>query len=198
MRTSVIKNPKVYSSNMYYIRGDWNKIDDVNTIIDPGMDDYIISAIIDIPSGIAKSKVEQVIITHEHFDHASALKHIIEVYNPPKIIAFNLFKGVNIKAFDGMKIQLGDEDAIIIHTPGHSQDSICIYALQSKVLFSGDTPLFIKSHTSSFTKDYLDSLEKLTKLDINKIYPGHDEPITMYCNEIILKSYEIVKSSKII
>ena len=35
MRVTLFKkNPKVYSCNVYLVRGDWNAIDDVNTLID--------------------------------------------------------------------------------------------------------------------------------------------------------------------
>ncbi len=198
MRVNIFRNPKVYSSLMYYIRGDWNKLDDVNTIIDPGMDDFIIPAIRDIPSGIAKSKVEQVILTHEHFDHSAALKFIISNYHPKKIIAFNQIDGVNLKASDGMTIRIGDEEAKILHTPGHSHDSICIYALKSKALFSGDTPIKIQNPGATYTSDFLYSIEKLLNLDISIIYSGHDDPITENCNKIIRVTYDIIKSSKIL
>ncbi len=190
-------NPEKYSSNVYLVLGDWNKIEDQNTLIDVGIDDYIVSEIENINTGFGKKKISQVIITHEHFDHKGALKVIKELYNPI-VYAANKTEHIDVKVTDWMRIKVGDQNGIILHTPGHSSDSICIYVQESKVLFSGDTPVIIKSSSGTYTKEFVHSLEKLSILEIDTIYPGHGEPI--YCKglNVIRKSLEKVYKSKII
>jgi glyoxylase-like metal-dependent hydrolase (beta-lactamase superfamily II) len=191
------KNPNQYSCNVYFVRGNWNAISDVNTLIDVGVDSFILSEIETLSTGVGKKRVEQVILTHEHFDHTSGLKHIIKAYNPP-VIAFSHIDGVTSQAKDGMEVKIGDREALIIHTPGHSNDSICIYCEAEHTLFSGDTPLFIKSSGGTYSAQFLEIVERLSKLKIKNIYSGHDEPILGNADHIINESLKNIRKSKII
>ncbi len=195
--TLLDKNPNVYSCNVYFVQGDWNAIDDVNTLIDVGTDGFIIQQIENMSTGVGKKRVEQVILTHEHFDHSGGLKKVIAEYNP-KVIAFSMIDGVTEKARDGKWIRIGDRDAQILHTPGHSHDSICIYVPEEGVLFSGDTQLHIKTPGGSYTKEYLDILLRLERLKIKTVYSGHDDPIYSGVREMIAQTIENVLRSKII
>ncbi|MFL5782029.1 MAG: MBL fold metallo-hydrolase, partial [Thermoleophilaceae bacterium] len=62
-----------------------------------------------------------------------------------------------------------------IATPGHAPDHVCL--LRGRVLFSGDTVLgegsvFVGGSDGSMA-DYLDSLQRLSELDLATICPGH-------------------------
>ena len=86
----------------------------------------------------------------------------------------------------------GDNYALeVIHTPGHTPGSCCVYESRNKVLFSGDTiikhitpnPLVVikrerlqDPHYQSL-KAYRDSLDKLSGLDVRYVFPGHGECI---------------------
>lgn len=199
MRVSLLKSdPKVYSCNSYLVRGDWNALADVNTLIDVGTDGSIIPEIETISTGVGKRRVEQIIITHEHFDHVGGLKVVKEKYNNPPTYAFNKIKGVDFQLHDGMNIKIGDELFEIIHTPGHSQDSVCIYSPKSKALFAGDTVLFIKSTGGTYSDFYLKMLERFLRLDLKVIYSGHDLPITNNINSMLAFSINNIKNSEII
>ena len=190
------KNPKVYTCNSYLICGNWNALDDVNTLIDTGTDDFIFTELQHISTGLGKKRVEQIILTHEHFDHCAGLHHFIEQYHPT-VIALSQSLAITQKAFDGQRIRVGDRDAEIILTPGHSSDSICVYVPEEKTLFSGDTPLSIKTPGGTYTKDYLKSLERLLALDISIIYSGHDYPVMKNGSQIIEMTYKNVFNSEI-
>jgi glyoxylase-like metal-dependent hydrolase (beta-lactamase superfamily II) len=191
------KNPNQYSCNVYFVRGTWNALSDINTLIDVGIDDYILNEIDTLSTGVGKKRVEQVILTHEHFDHASGLKYIRKIYNPP-VIAYANIDGGNIAALDGMHVKIGDCDAEILHTPGHSHDSICIYCETEKTLFSGDTPLFIRSSGGTYSHQFMNIIEKLSKLKIESIYSGHDEPILSNINIIFKETLRNIRKSKIV
>lgn len=195
--TSLKKNPFVYSCNAYFVRGNWNAIQDINTLIDSGTDGFILNEIEEISTGVGKPKIEQIILTHEHFDHAGGVKYIMEKYNPV-VISFSHLPSTTILACDGLRIKIGDSDAEILHTPGHSHDSICIYCPSDKVLFSGDTPLNIKVEGGTYTMDYIEALERITMLDVAIIYSGHDEPYTDNVPEMLFNTLKIVKKCKII
>ena len=77
-----------------------------------------------------------------------------------------------------------------IHCPGHSPGLICFHWLEEKILFTGDhllkeiTPnpiLNVPGYRPPFRypglKDYLNSLEKIEKMDISLLLPGHGEEI---------------------
>ena len=77
----------------------------------------------------------------------------------------------------------------VIHTPGHTPGSCCLYESRNKVLFSGDTiikhitpnPLVVikrerlRDPYYQSLKAFMDSLEKLADLDVRYIFPGHGE-----------------------
>ena len=195
--THLKKNPIVYSCNVYLVRGNWNAISDVNTLIDVGTDGFIYDELQTISTGVGKRRVEQIILTHEHFDHAGGLKQIADIYKP-KVIAYSLLENVNTHAKDGMRLKIGDRDAQIIYTPGHSNDSICIYCEEEKTLFSGDTPLNIKTPGGSYLKSYVEVLERLSLLPIENIYSGHDNPVFDHAKDMIKFTLENVRKSKII
>ncbi len=195
--TLLKKNPKVYSCNVYLVRGDWNAIDDVNTLIDVGTDGFILDELLTLSTGVGKRRVEQVILTHEHFDHAGGLKKVNEIYSP-HVIAYSMIAGLGKKARDGSAVKIGNRSAQIIHTPGHSQDSICIYVPEERVLFSGDTPLSIKTPGGSYTKEYVSALERLIKLNVETIYSGHDDPVTSGVSQMLEMTIKNVKLSGLI
>lgn len=174
-----------YSCNSYLILGDWNRIGDVNTIIDPGTDNFVIEEIEHLATGFGKIPVAQVILTHNHFDHAGAVKAIKARYNA-RVLAFSEGAGVDELLSDGQFIKAGDEILEVLHTPGHSSDSICLYAPSEKALFSGDTQVRVRWPGDVYPPEYIEALFKLACRDIQKIYSGHDEPITNDCQEILL------------
>ena len=195
--TLLKKNPSIYTCNAYLVRGNWNAIVDVNTLIDIGTDSYIYDELQTISTGVGKRRVEQIILTHEHFDHAGGLKKIADIYEP-KVIAYSQLEGVNVQARNYQPVRIGDADAVIYHTPGHSNDSICVYCESEKTLFSGDTPLNIKTPGGTYLHSYLETLEKFSLLPIEKIYSGHDDPVTENASDMIRFTLENVRKSKII
>jgi len=187
----------VYSCNAYLILGDWNAISDVNTLIDTGVDSSIIDEIEKISTGVGKRPVEQVILTHGHFDHTGGLASIVKKYRP-RVLAHNIIEGVNEKVLNGQVVRVGDRYFDVLHTPGHSNDSICIYCHEEKVLFSGDTPLNIKTPGGSYTSGYVQSLEKIAGLEIETIYTGHDLPIVENASGMIRNTLSNVKKSHLV
>ena len=190
-------HPTKYSCNVYYLLGDWNKLDDVNTLIDAGVDDYAISQIDAVTTGIGQKKVAQIIITHEHFDHRGGVKFLKPKYDP-KVFAFNKGEFIDIQVYDGMQVRLGDTEGIILHTPGHSNDSISVYVPSQGVIFTGDLPLMVSNNRETYTLSYYNTLKKLLELDFKDIYPGHGNPLLGNGKEILARTFSIVSNSRII
>jgi len=193
---NLTSDTNMYTSNVYFLLGDRKSIDDANTLIDVGRDPSIIEKIKQIDTGVGKKKVEKVALTHGHYDHTNMLPVIKDEFNP-EAYAFHSFDGVNHVLRDGQTLKLADRWFEIIHTPGHTGDSICLYCEQEAVLFSGDTNLIITTMDGTYQKDYVSALEKIARRNITAIYPGHGEPITDRVKHFLYMSLDNVRKSKI-
>jgi glyoxylase-like metal-dependent hydrolase (beta-lactamase superfamily II) len=151
----------LYSSNAYLILGDWKRIEDINTLIDVGSDPNIVQVINRLETGVGKKRVEQVILTHCHSDHTAALPAIIDAFHP-RVYAFSPFgEGIDQVLKNGDRLRIGERTGEIIHTPGHSSDSISIYIEDEGVLFAGDAPVVIRTIAGGYEEDYLEALKEL-------------------------------------
>jgi len=184
-----------YDSNIYLIKGKNPTLVDCGT----GFNNNEITK--EIKTLIDPSKIKQIILTHEHFDHCGGVKKIFDLTEEnAKIIAhinasdkiesgesqFAQMLGgkmpkmkVDLKLKDGDILTIGDESFTTIHTPGHTPGCICLYSKSSKSLISGDT---IFSHGSFGRYDFpggnaaqlKESIIGLSKLDVENLYPGHE------------------------
>ena len=188
-----------YSGMSYWVLGDHNEAADRNTLIDTGSANlanlgYFMHQMSILAKGIGKMAIEQVILTHEHFDHAGGLPGIERQFDP-KVYSYLPLGVQHVAVRDGMHVMVGDQDAILLHTPGHSADSICIYLPAVRTLFSGDTIFRITDSAGSYPRTYLTSLERIATLDIQTIYPGHGTPITSDVKSFITTCIENVARS---
>jgi glyoxylase-like metal-dependent hydrolase (beta-lactamase superfamily II) len=182
-----------YSSNAYLITGSWNTIADTNTLVDVGRDPAIIGALMAASTGVGKKRVEQVILTHSHYDHVFLLPQIWQLFGPTVYAASPSFPGIDVVVKGGELLTLGDREFEIIATPGHSNDSICLYCAEEKVLFAGDTPLVIRAGGGSYVPEFIAALETLCRKDIRIIYFGHGPPLQERCNDVLRTSLEYAR-----
>jgi hydroxyacylglutathione hydrolase len=124
-------------------------------VIDPGDDIAEILAIIEKH----KLKVKQIVITHAHIDHVGGAMKLRAATGAPILLNqkdYTLLKMLDLQAdWIGMqspgKVEidhsLGENDTVqagsllanVIHTPGHTEGSICLYFPAEKKLIAGDT-----------------------------------------------------------
>jgi glyoxylase-like metal-dependent hydrolase (beta-lactamase superfamily II) len=184
----------IYSSNVYLILGDWGAIEDVNTLVDVGNDPAIMGRIGFAPTGVGKKAVEQVILTHGHFDHSALLPTIRESF-APRVYAHSAFAGADTAIQDGQVLRCGDRWFQVLHTPSHSDDSICLFCQTDGVLFVGDTPVVIRSVEETYEERFVRALKRLCQLDVRAIYFGHGDPITEGGKELIGESLRNVRAA---
>ncbi|QGA53649.1 MBL fold metallo-hydrolase [Sulfolobus sp. E5-1-F] len=93
-----------------------------------------------------------------------------------------IIDGVNFNTVkDGDVIKLGQEQMRVLLTPGHTMGHICL--VYEKVIFSGDHILQDVTPNVSLLrlednplKAYLESLDRVEKLNVEQLYPAHGEP----------------------
>lgn len=79
---------------------------------------------------------------------------------------------------EGDIIDTGDHRFTVLETPGHSEGSICLYEPETGILISGDT-VFTRAYgrtdfPGGSNAVMIDSLKRLSDLDIRELYPGHE------------------------
>jgi hydroxyacylglutathione hydrolase len=109
---------------------------DTGIIIDPSWD-------LDKVEQVIKRnnlKIKYIVNTHHHFDHTLGNEAMVKSTNA-KIIQHEkseLKHDITVK--DGDVIEFGNSKLTVLHTPGHSKDSMCL--IGDGKIFSGDT-LFV-------------------------------------------------------
>jgi hydroxyacylglutathione hydrolase len=122
--------------------------------------------------------VKYIINTHDHIDHTAGNEDVRSSFGA-RVVAHKLSKvNKDISVVDGDIIRIGGIVIKVIHTPGHTPDSICL--LVDNKLFTGDT-LFVREcgrtdlPGGSSVDMYHSLFDKLMKLaDDTEVFPGHD------------------------
>ena len=168
----LFKQIKHSGDNFSYVVADDNTKE--AAVVDPGFNaDRIIQFLKD--NGL---KAKYVIATHHHGDHTAGNEKI-KAFSGSAIVAHRLSSiGMDIEVADGDVLELGGLRITVIHTPGHTRDSISL--LVDGKFLTGDT-LFVgecgrTDLSDSSAEDMYDSLfNKLMRLEDDvEVYPGHD------------------------
>jgi len=124
------------------------------------------------------ARIEYVIATHNHFDHSATLGELAEAAGANTAAHESSPLSVDLRLRGGQKIRLGKSELEVLHTPGHTEDSICLY--DGTDLFTGDT-LFVGTFGrtdlpgGSAVKLFHSIQGTIMKLPPSAlIYPGHD------------------------
>jgi glyoxylase-like metal-dependent hydrolase (beta-lactamase superfamily II) len=166
----------LYTSNAYLVTGEWNAIEDVNTLVDVGADPSVVDDLEGIYTGVGKKKIDQVILTHAHSDHTAILSLIRQRYNPVVCAYSGFADGVDRILRDGQQIRLGERLFEVIHMPAHTEDSILLFDKESGSLFVGDSPVIIRSPGGSYQERFIEVLRRLCRKNVRAIYFGHGAP----------------------
>lgn len=78
-----------------------------------------------------------------------------------------------------LRLRVGDHTFELLHTPGHTPGQLTVHVPEERVVFTGDT-IFSECQTWLMTSDvdqWLDALERIRQLDVDRILPGHG-PVT--------------------
>lgn len=124
----------------------------------------------------AEAKVRYVVATHGHFDHVTTLGEAAKALGAKVVAHENSAVDCDLKVKDGDFLRLGRSEVKVLYTPGHTEDSICLY--DGKEVFTGDA-LFVGT-IGKFEKAGLRAMyESLYQVILGlppstEMYPGHD------------------------
>ena len=124
-------------------------------------------------------RLDSIIDTHTHADHRSGALELGELAGAP--VAMHRFAPaphVRIHVEDGHVLKVGDEDLRVLHTPGHTPDSISLLAPDR--VFTGDVLFIHGTGRADFAGgdpgDQYDSITRklFTLPDATLVFPAHD------------------------
>ncbi len=182
------------SSNVYVLN-------EGRTLIDAGNFYGILHELSDV---FDLSLLEQIFITHCHFDHVGGMGELFDWCNPKVYGHLDTLPHINFRNVPfmqimekagradqvvilrgGERLQAGSHLLEVIHTPGHTRGDICIYERERRLLFSGDT-VFPSSPMENVLSDadkslgsmeqLIASLGRLVPYQIDFLLPGHGQP----------------------
>ncbi len=146
---------------------------------------------------------KKIVLTHSHWDHIADVSVLQNRYHIPVHVhikdALNLeqpgadglpcwikIPGVKPDFYleEGSHVRVGELNFLVLHTPGHSPGSVCLFEPNEGILFSGDTLFQGAIGNLSFPTSQPDlmqsSLVKLAKLPLNTlVFPGHGPSTTI-------------------
>jgi hydroxyacylglutathione hydrolase len=164
-------------------------------VVDPGDDIPRILSVLDKHN----LTVKQIVITHAHIDHIAGAQRLKRVTGAPILYNQNdlpLVEMMDVQAGwlgiptpevpppddtldEGKSIAIVGLTGSILHTPGHTQGSVCLYLPDQSLLLAGDT-LFAGSIgrtdlPGGNTRQLLNSIHNrlLTLPDDVSVIPGH-------------------------
>lgn len=179
----------IYDANCYILIDEKTR---EGAIIDPGGDELELERIIkDLDF-----KPKFILLTHAHMDHVGGVEYLSKLLKIPFYMHENEEHYIendntvfgNIRKADGFlkedtKLNIGNLDIKVIHTPGHTQGGVCF--LVDGKLFSGDTLFQGSIGRTDFPGGDMNTIlnsikDKLLILgDEVEVYPGHGPKTTI-------------------
>lgn len=146
---------------------------DAVTVVDPGpLDEGHLRAVLEHVDGLG-SRVGLTLLTHSHLDHTEAAQRWAELTQAPVRGA-----GLGAPLHDSEQLDVGGVTIRVLHTPGHTADSLSFHLPDDRTLLTGDMVLgrgtSVVAHPDGEVGAYLSSLERMAGLaPVEVIAPGH-------------------------
>ncbi len=154
----------------YLVADDTTKL---SVVIDPSYSPKQIAEFAQVHSYV----IQYVFNTHGHYDHKNGNKVMKRLTGRTPLLFGDLDPLSGLTVLDGARFPLGGLKIIILHTPGHTKDSVCLYI--GDAVFTGDTLFVGKIGGTCFRSraqaQYNSLHQKLLTLpESTRVFPGHN------------------------
>lgn len=139
---------------------------------------------------IKRERIALVVLTHEHAGHAGGsaafpdalvVAHTLAAAKlrngEEPLTKLRVARAPDVELSDGGALRIGGFSLDVLHMPGHTSGSICLYERSRALIVTGDTvlargalPVVTQNGSSG---EHLESLERLASLRARMLLPGH-------------------------
>ena len=121
--------------------------------------------------------IEYVFSTHGHYDHTNGNEEVEKLTGKTPLLFGDTDSVLGITVEEEARFPLGELEILILYTPGHTEDSICLYV--GDAVFTGDTLFVGKIGGTDFGQEARTEYESLhqklmTLPDDTRVFPGHN------------------------
>jgi glyoxylase-like metal-dependent hydrolase (beta-lactamase superfamily II) len=141
-----------------------------------------------LSAALGDRPLARVIVTHGHADHASGVPALSARWPGLEACKFVIPDDAASPGgsdehpwsplTDGQVVSAGDRTLVVVHTPGHARDHVCLWDAGERSLYAGDmvaigTTIMVPAGRGGGMRAYLQSLQRMQALQPARIYPGH-------------------------
>jgi len=200
-----------YDCNLYVVTGPHP------VLVDAGTGMHMRKVLDRIEKLHLERPIEKIVLTHRHFDHVGGAADLASKFNAEVFIheddADSVEKGDNestaanaygsrlkpikvTRIAEDDTISTGEHELMVLHTPGHTAGSICLYERSKRFLISGDT-VFVGGVgrwdlPTGNRRELISSIRCLLMQQPQDLYPGHGPTSIGNATETIQDSYHIL------
>ena len=127
----------------------------------------------------AAGDVALIVLTHGHLDHSEGAGRLRELTGAD-VVSFDpehTTDGVDGLTTDRQRLGAAGLTLEVVHTPGHTADSVSLHLAEDGAVLTGDTILgrgtTVVAHPDGVLADYFTSLRRLRTLGDVIVLPGH-------------------------
>lgn len=164
---------QAFTSNVFLVTGERT------ALVDTGANFDVVAA---VESRI--DDLDTVVLTHTHRDHVGNVDAVRSAFGVETVGYDPSHPAVDTELDE--TIRLGDHDFAVLHTPGHKNDHVCLYAPEAAVCFAGDLVFadgaFGRTDLDDGDRETLirsiDALLDLVDSDLVELHTGHGPSVT--------------------
>ncbi len=177
MISNLAQGVQAFTSNAFLVSGVRT------TLVDTGANFDIVTR---LEERVGDQGLDAIVLTHTHPDHVGNLETVKAAFDVEAWGYDETAPGVDHALADEDSVMIGDDEYLVLHTPGHKDDHLCLYAAEPGICFGGD----LVFQNGSFGRTDLpegnratliESIDRLLTVvgdDLQELHTGHGPSVT--------------------